>query len=40
VLCDDLLEACRDDVLEVDGALPPGTMRAVDGGLRSALGLD
>jgi len=39
VLCDDLIEVYDDEVVKDGGALAPGTMRAVDDGLRSALGL-
>jgi mRNA interferase MazF len=39
VLCDDLVELWEDEVHEDLGALSRPTMRAVDAGLKAALGL-
>lgn len=39
VLCDDLIEVYADEVVKDGGALSPATMRAVEDGLKHALGL-
>jgi mRNA interferase MazF len=39
VLCDDLIEVFADEVVRDGGAVGVPTMRAVDAGLKSALGI-